>query len=78
MNEKTQAIKDAIVFLEKINTHIIKEYESLFNYGFTPKQLLLLMTVRDSRRITVNHSMKLSFFEALQLNSIRLWRQEKT
>jgi MarR family transcriptional regulator, organic hydroperoxide resistance regulator len=54
VDAKNTYIIEAFALLEKINTSVTKEYESLLNHDLTPKQLLLLRTVRDEKKITVN------------------------
>ncbi|MFD2444612.1 MarR family winged helix-turn-helix transcriptional regulator [Bacillus sp. CGMCC 1.16607] len=54
MESKNAYVKEAFALLEQVNSAITKEYESLLNHELTPKQLLLLRTVRDEQKITVN------------------------
>ncbi|PLS17255.1 MarR family transcriptional regulator [Bacillus sp. M6-12] len=62
MNEITSYVKEAFALLEKVNSSIVKEHESLFSHDLTPKQMLLLQIVRDEKEVTVNQlSEKLAF-----------------
>lgn len=47
-------VKEAFALLEKVNTQVAKEFDALLEYELTPKQLLILRTVRDEESITVN------------------------
>ena len=62
MEEISKYVKEAFALLEKVNSSVAKEYDSLLEHELTSKQFLILRTVRDAVKITVNElSEKLEF-----------------
>ncbi|MFB5087528.1 MarR family transcriptional regulator [Psychrobacillus sp. PGGUH221] len=47
-------VKEAFALLEKVNSQVAKEFAALLENELTPKQLLILRTVRDEKSITAN------------------------
>ncbi|WP_053591542.1 MarR family winged helix-turn-helix transcriptional regulator [Bacillus sp. FJAT-22090] len=47
-------VKEAFALLEKVNSQVAKEFAALLENELTPKQLLILRTVRDEESITAN------------------------
>lgn len=54
MIQISQYVKEAFAMLEKVNAKMVQEHRTLMNHDLTPKQFLMLQTIRDAKKITVN------------------------
>lgn len=70
MESKSDIIKDAFRMLEKVNVKVSQEFEVLLNHELSPKQELVLKTVRDAEKITINALSEITGFSPSSLSQL--------
>ncbi|MBB6453254.1 DNA-binding MarR family transcriptional regulator [Salirhabdus euzebyi] len=66
----TNYIKEAFSLLEKINAQVVKDHQTFMNNDLTPKQLFILQTIRDEKKVTINQLSERTMLSASSVSQI--------